>query len=252
MAKRQIRIFASGPGSRVDIDLFLDAAASVLTVVREVGVAMLGSRAHAVTWYIDEMHASSPNMLASAEIDEDTDLSDSDIDNLLSTSSSGLVSLQNSANIPPFFTDHALTAARRLGSLTGENGVTRLEVTLGDHMLDVTNTIEAYVVEATKGKIRSVGSIEGTIEGVSVHGKKRFKLYERQSGRALDCQFDFDEHSIFDDYWRKRVLVRGEIWSRADGHPINIHVSKPEDIYSFPDDDQLPSAADVRGILRNG
>jgi hypothetical protein len=247
--QRQIELHLEGP--RVSVHAFLEAARSLFTVVQEVGQAVIGPQARAVTWYITDLRGASAHMRAISEVKGKVRIADDDIDRALAEVHDGLGQLQKKAAIPRNFSDLALEAAAKLAAV-GHNGVSRIEIGLGGRKVEVTQHIQVNVAEVTKEKIRTMGSIEGTIEAISVHGRKRFVLYDRQTGRAVNCLFDFDEHAIFDRPWRKRVLVRGIIWSRADGRPVSIHVSKPEDIYTFPPDDELPSALQVRGILGNG
>jgi hypothetical protein len=247
--RRQIELHLEGP--RVSIRAFLEAARSLLTVVHEVGESVVGPSAKAINWYIAELHGNSAHLIGKSEVKGQVRIQDDDIDRILTQVEVGFDQLQSIAAIPAHFSDVALEAAGKLGAFTGD-GVSRIEIGLGSRKLEVTQHVQANVAEVTKEKLRSMGSIEGTIETLSVHGQKRFVLYDRQSGRAVRCTFDFDEHEIFDGLWNKRVLVRGIIWSRADGRPISIQVSKPGDIYTFPPDEELPTPSQVRGILGNG
>jgi hypothetical protein len=52
--------------------------------------------------------------------------------------------------------------------------------------------------------------------------------------------------SVFDTF-RKRVEVSGVIHYRKNGTPVSIDA---EQIIALPDDGELPTAEDVRGILR--
>lgn len=50
------------------------------------------------------------------------------------------------------------------------------------------------------------------------------------------------------DRFRKRVEVSGVIHYRKNGSPVSIEA---EHIIGLPDDAELPTAGDVRGILRD-
>ena len=96
---------------------------------------------------------------------------------------------------------------------------------------------------------RSIGTIEGELEGLIVHGDKRFLLYDRLTGRRVTCYFgDSVSWDGLGDVFGKRVAVTGEIRSRRSGKRASINVSK---YYVFPHEDELPSADEVRGLLRN-
>lgn len=247
--RRQIELHLDGP--HVSLRAFLDAAEALLTVVREVTKSVVGPPAKAVDWYISGLSANSAHLVARSEVKGKIRLDEKAFDEALDRIHMGLTELRTTAAIPQHFSDAALEAAGKLAAHS-HNGVGRIEVGIGAQRVEVTQNVQANVTEVTKEKLRSMGAIEGTIEAISVHGQKRFVLYDRQWGRAVKCVFDFDEHKIFEGLWNKRVLVRGIIWARADGRPVSIQVSKPEDIYTFPPDDVLPTASQVRGILGNG
>lgn len=97
--------------------------------------------------------------------------------------------------------------------------------------------------------VRSIGTIEGELEGLIVHGDKRFLLYDRLTGRRVTCYFgDSVSWDGRGDVFGKRVAVTGEIRSLRSGERASINVSK---YYVFPHEDDLPSAEEVRGLLGN-
>ena len=98
-------------------------------------------------------------------------------------------------------------------------------------------------------EVRSIGTIEGELEGLIIHGDKRFLLYDRLTGRRVTCYFgDSMSWEGLRKVFGKRVAVTGEIRSRRSGERASINVSK---YYVFPPEDELPSADEVRGLLRN-
>ena len=70
-----------------------------------------------------------------------------------------------------------------------------------------------------------------------------------ESGTFAKPAWDFMMASSSDlDKFRKRVEVSGIIHYRKNGMPISIEA---EQIIALPDDSELPTAEDVRGILRS-
>ena len=99
-------------------------------------------------------------------------------------------------------------------------------------------------------EVRSIGTIEGELEGLIIHGTKRFLLYDRLTGRQVICYFgDSVSWEGLRDVFGKRMAVTGEIpFAAVPESGASINVSK---YYVFPREDELPSAAEVRGLLRN-
>lgn len=97
--------------------------------------------------------------------------------------------------------------------------------------------------------LASIGTIEGELEGSILHGRKRFLLHDRLTGRRVPCCFD-DAVSWEEikDLFGKRIAVTGEIRSRRSGERASINVSS---VYVFPRKEDLPTPDEVRGLLGN-
>lgn len=92
------------------------------------------------------------------------------------------------------------------------------------------------------------GTIEGRLEAVDVHGRNKFSVWDRLTGDRVECIAG--ENISVDDLGEalgKRVAVRGRIRSTLAGTKRKIDV---QEIRVFPAEEDLPSADDVRGILR--
>ena len=98
-------------------------------------------------------------------------------------------------------------------------------------------------------EVRSIGTIKGELEGLISRGTKRFLLYDRLTGRRVTCYFgDLVSWEGLRDVFGKRVAVTGAIRSRRSGERASIDVSL---YYVFPREDELFSADEVRGLLKN-
>ena len=98
-------------------------------------------------------------------------------------------------------------------------------------------------------EVRTIGTIEGELEGLIIHGTKRFLLHDRSTGRQVICHFgDAISGEQLRDVFGKRMAVTGEIRSRRSGDRESVDVSS---YYVFPPENELPSAQEVCGLLRN-
>ena len=112
-----------------------------------------------------------------------------------------------------------------------------------------TSTLPAHVESVLSPEVRTIGTIEGELEGVIIHGTKQFLLYDRSTGRQVICYFgNAISWEQLRDVFGKRMAVTGEIRSRRSGDRESVDVSS---YYVFPPENELPSAHEVRGLLRN-
>jgi hypothetical protein len=162
--------------------------------------------------------------------------------------SSGLRDIQQRVERPAFFTDPALEQAKKLVELIGD-GITGVTVsTHGAEPIQLTRQLAANVEQLAGPELSAIGTIEGRIETLTIHARQFFSLYDAVTGRRYECLFGRrisleDVTSAFG----KRVAVRGIIRQRQGRDGPRIEVTN---LRVFPAEQDLPSADDVRGILR--
>lgn len=93
---------------------------------------------------------------------------------------------------------------------------------------------------------KDYGTVEGRLEAIQDKSGLQISIKDVLFRQAVHCLLpDTLLEDAFSNF-RKRVEVSGLIHYRRNGIPMNIEAAK---IHRLPDDSELPSAADVRGIL---
>lgn len=99
-------------------------------------------------------------------------------------------------------------------------------------------------------KYRSFGSVEGTIETLSVHQKRPyFNVFHALDGYAIKCRTDTATMTEAKASLGARVRVSGEIMRRYDGRAETVEVSE---IRVLRAREELPQPGQIRGILADG
>lgn len=196
-----------------------------------------------VRWRIDSISMSSPLTLQSRPVSEDAIVTPTGLRDLSATVSNGLKQIQREALRPPYFTDTALERARDVVAL-----VRRTEGLLSIDTTPLDEHVVANVNEVLGTTVTTIGSVEGRLESLNVHGTNRFfNVYDVLSGARIRC--DFAHRIAADEVGQnaeKRVIVHGELRYREDGQLVNVIARSIE---VPPPEDELPSANDVLGIL---
>lgn len=91
------------------------------------------------------------------------------------------------------------------------------------------------------------GTIEGRLDTIQDRGALQIQIRDVIFRQAVRCQIPDDMLPRVFESFRKRVEASGIIHFRRNGVPISIDV---ENITTLPDDSELPTAADVKGILK--
>jgi hypothetical protein len=144
--------------------------------------------------------------------------------------------------------ERELDHARALSDLSRENGsviplrfwVRRQPILYGPDIAD-------YIREDHRGGYVDFGSLEGRLQAIQdARGTLELKIRDVLYPAAIRCIVPETMLDEALEYFRHRVEVTGEITYRAGGTPTSISVGR---IDLLPEDDDLPTADDVRGIL---
>jgi len=109
--------------------------------------------------------------------------------------------------------------------------------------------IGRVISEDWRSDYSDFGTIEGKLETIQDHGALEIRIRDVMYRAAVRCRFPESMLPIVFDSFRKRVEVSGIVHFRKNGTPISIDVEK---LVRLPDDAELPTAFDVKGLLRAG
>lgn len=160
---------------------------------------------------------------------------------------SGLQSLERRATRPKYFNDAALLKVRDLGKMTSPETPV-VKIGNGAAPIPLSSRLIANIEAVLAPELESIGTVEGRLQGLIIHGKNRFLIFDPLSDRQVVCFISGNvEWQRVRDAIGKRVAATGRIQSRRSGEKVSMIVSR---FVELPDDSELPSAADVFGILK--
>jgi hypothetical protein len=157
----------------------------------------------------------------------------------------GISQLQERALRPAYFSDAAIDTAKKLAKLSTDKRVRRMEVSNGHGTaVVITSQLVANVDKLVGPVVESYGTIEGRLEGVVVHGSRRFFIFDSLANKQVTCEFGdrIPLKAIFDAF-EKRVAATGLIRARlGTGERVSVEVAELE---VFPSDQHLPSVDEI-------
>lgn len=110
-------------------------------------------------------------------------------------------------------------------------------------------TIARTIRESWRADYNDYGTIEGRLETIQEsYGTLQFYIRDAILRQRVRCYFPEELLPEVFERFRKRVEVSGVIHYRKNGTPVSIEAER---IVGLPDDSELPTAEDVRGILRS-
>lgn len=114
--------------------------------------------------------------------------------------------------------------------------------------IEIEPAIAGTIRENWRADYNDYGTLEGRLETIQEsYGTLQFQLRDAMLRHKVRCYFPEQLLPEVFDTFRKRVEVSGVIHYRKDGTPISIVAERIDDL---PDDADLPTAEEVRGILR--
>jgi hypothetical protein len=158
----------------------------------------------------------------------------------------GFVALESRAEKPRGFSDKALRGLRTIAKASDSACAPRIWADFVARPLSL--HVAANINELLEGNLVEYGAVTGKLETLSERNGFRFVVYDEIWDHAVNCLFEEEVMARVMNAFGKRVEVYGEVRYRKDGRATAVTV---EDFVQFPDADKLPTAAAVRGILRN-
>lgn len=150
---------------------------------------------------------------------------------------------------PVQFTDRAIDHARGIAkAFKSRQRPARLRIwNQNKKSIQIKPAIEETAAKLLEPVYEDYGSVEGTLEILSGHGKFELVVYDPIRGHAIKCEVGEVEIKDALNSFMRRVEIFGKVRYRRDGMPVSVKVEK---IIAFPSKDELPSLDEIRGILQ--
>ncbi|MGH7057384.1 MAG: hypothetical protein ACREFZ_05790 [Acetobacteraceae bacterium] len=107
--------------------------------------------------------------------------------------------------------------------------------------------IAETIREDWRSDYKDYGTVEGRLEAIQDHGGLELRVRDPALRLAVACHVPEEMLEVAFRNFRKRVEVSGLVHFRRNGFPVSIDVSG---IDPLPDDGELPSIEEVRGVMR--
>jgi len=157
----------------------------------------------------------------------------------------GLGQIEGEGTTPPYFLESTIKSAHKLLALIGKDGAMGLEVytpQFGAVSLSLKGLERVKNLLPTR--YTSIGSVEGRVEMISIHGSPRFIVYLSLTNKGVTCKVADEQIQEVKDMLGMRVNVQGAMNYNSMGEPVSV---KAEDMRRLREDRDLPCAKDLTG-----
>ena len=159
----------------------------------------------------------------------------------------GWARIEHEGMSPPYLTEQGMEAARRIVRRIGKEGIEGIVVSGPEQSVTISPEASARLDQLIPVKYRSLGSAEGTLETISIHGSPRFTIYHSRTKKAIRCDIPTTESKLLGrakEALGRRVYASGRLERNARGEPIRI---KAEHLRILRERDELPTSAELGG-----
>lgn len=234
-------------GQRLPADDFLEAVRAFLDILRDVDIQTTSIAGGSLEWVIEDLSGGSAHLTVSPR--PRGPKTPFGIGRTVANRfRDGVRQVASTAERPPFFSETGMRRALQLTALLKENGIREITFRVDGERVPVGQQLARNVRDVVEGTMHAIGSIEGRLETLSVHGRPYFNVYDSVTGRAVQCSIPEELIETAHRAFNQRVQVRGLITTRPNGEVMSMRV---REIATFPDPRSLPTVDDIRGILRN-
>jgi hypothetical protein len=231
------------PDEGVPLARLLEAQERFLNLIREVGRTIAGERG--VTWVVNDTRTGSLDVGVRA-VPRSARVPQSAPREIAHAIADGMAKLGAGPTRPRHFTDAALERAKEFANVLTDE-LPSVTVRNGRGATRISTLLAAHAETVLGEPVAVFGSVEGTLESLTVHDRREFSVYDPLTNERIECRFGMRlSPREIGAAIERRVRVYGEIRSRPTGQILYVRV---EEIEVQPEPDTLPTADEVRGIL---
>ena len=232
-------------GDAVSLSMFTSVADSLAKLLGELETSITGTQL--LDWHIEDLRVGSANLAIKPAALEPGNV---ELGNtVISSTLNGLALVEDSPKRPLHFSDAALRCAKSLVSATkydagrlaifGGNGAAAVQ------QIAVSMRLAAHVDELIGFSTVAIGSLEGTLETMTIHDSIAFSIYDSITNRRTLCRCSRETLDFAIKHFGERMSVSGEIKFNVRGEPMSMRVAELRPL----GDGLLPQPEDIRGLF---
>lgn len=232
MAKLRFEIIKREP-TGLAFQSLVDASVGFLGLLREIDQVMTGRYKGALKWYVGDLQSDPGSVYIdvlsrvrppqkSKRNASTPDVSPKVADSLLV----GFNNIQNLGVSPPYLSHYGLLKLDRMLHVLEQNGARAYRTTIldGGQSVELSRKAADTIGALIPTKRTTVGSVEGRLEAISIHQKRRFVVYDARTKKAIACDFNRELLDEVKNALGHRVLVAGRVNWNIKSEPNTVDV----------------------------
>lgn len=151
----------------------------------------------------------------------------------------GFEMLEHQGRSPRYFSMTGMARAAKMTDVLGQSSARAIVAQVVDRetSVEITQASVRNLRELLPESYKAIGSVEGTLEAISIHRNTMFVVYESLFGKAVTCRSVGAEIlNKLKESLGKRVRVQGLVSRNARSEPRSVMLYSASDLQVFGDD----------------
>ena len=235
MAKLVLTV--KGKPGTISLESFLTVIDSSFEMLKDLDSAISRQPQGSLDWVIENVYPSSIGIeIRSRARDPKIDYGT----RVAEVYSDGIEIIRTEGITPPYFSDNCLRLVGKVARVLRGDGASALEIL--DPIRGKSTELDAQIATTARQLMdysyKSFGSVEGTLEMISIHKRPRFNVYHSITLRAVSCNLQEEDIERVRDALGRRVVVSGLVSYNVKDEPKSVMV---EELEVIPREDELPT-----------
>lgn len=225
---------------------FLLALEKWVKVLADLDSAISGEPQGSLDWFVADLSTGS----LAVELESRSRLEDKNYGpEVADAFVTGVEHIEREGISPPYLSETGMQSMRQLVRLIGREGTSGLMVRHLSQEVELSARASENIDQLMRIQQRSIGSVEGKLETISVHGKPKFIVYDDLTRKAVTCKFESERWlEKVKEALGRRVNVAGVVHYNAKGEPLRVQL---EDLRFLRRQEELPATSEIGGIDRD-
>lgn len=237
-----------GEGTTVELPEFVGATADFLGLLREFDSSIAEKKSGNLVWRVTSLERS-PAPLVGVTPFPRMAISDTG-ERVERELISNVAAVTDRGERNKLLSDAALSRVERIAKMAPRIGPSSIYTSVKSVPLItvVTANTLKHVEDLTSVKSKSFGTVTGSLDAISVHKGREFRVWDEQINRPVRCFFEKHGEDRAKDLLGKKVIVTGMVKADRFGRPISMRV---EEFKSLIAPTNLPTIEEMRGLIPN-
>ena len=237
-----IGIQLAGKNNRIAASVFIRSINSFWDLIKDVDSTISNRATGSVRWEIASLQKNSPALVEFAGTSriEKMDYSQAIQDSILD----GIDKLTEGPEQPQFYSYSALRKLRRMADQAKH--LKWLSIVAGTRRAVLTDRVFANIEYIIATGSKSLGSVRGSLDSLTVHAGHEFKIWSAKTKRPIICHFEKTMLPEVIEHLKQQVEVFGELHRNPKGEPVIIRVDQ---FTALEPAKTVPSIHDICGMI---